>query len=67
MQKTCSKCGATFGCKNEAPGCWCESVCVDAPTLALLREQFDNCLCPVCLQSYSNLQALQQEVINNNA
>lgn len=67
MQKTCSKCGNVFGCKNEAPGCWCESIYVDVTTLALLKEQFDNCLCPACLQSYSNFPSPKQEEVNNNA
>jgi hypothetical protein len=66
MQKTCSKCGTVFGCKNEAPGCWCESVYVDATTLALLKKQFSNCLCPACLQSYGNSSATQQQKINTN-
>ncbi len=67
MQKTCSKCGSLFGCKNEAPGCWCESVHVDTPTLAVLNEQFENCLCPVCLQSYTSFSDTPQKETNINA
>jgi len=53
MEKNCSKCGVTFGCKNEAPGCWCESLQLGTDTLAELRAQYDNCLCPLCLATYA--------------
>ena len=52
MEKTCSRCGASFTCQNEARGCWCEDLTLSPETLALLRQQFDNCLCPTCLKSY---------------
>ncbi|WP_164078813.1 cysteine-rich CWC family protein [Stenotrophomonas maltophilia] len=52
MQKTCSKCQTLFECKNEAPGCWCESVYLSTSTLTDLSCQFSNCLCPSCLKSY---------------
>jgi hypothetical protein len=52
MEKTCSKCAAPFTCQNEARGCWCEDLTLSAETLALLRQQYDNCLCPACLKSY---------------
>jgi hypothetical protein len=52
MEKTCSKCAAPFTCQNETRGCWCEDLTLSSETLALLRQQFDNCLCPACLKSY---------------
>jgi hypothetical protein len=42
-----------FGCKNEAPGCWCESLQVPVETLGQLRGTYDNCLCPACLKEYA--------------
>ena len=54
MEKTCSRCKAPFTCQNEARGCWCEDLTLSPETLALLRQQFDNCLCPACLQSYAS-------------
>ena len=53
LEKVCSKCQATFGCKNEGPGCWCESLQVPVETLGQLRSQFENCLCPGCLGEYA--------------
>lgn len=57
MQKTCSKCGTPFGCQNEARGCWCEDLTLSPETLALLRQSYDNCLCPACLAAYEKAQA----------
>ena len=54
MEKTCSKCAAPFTCQNETRGCWCEDLTLAPETLALLRRQFDNCLCPACLESYAS-------------
>jgi hypothetical protein len=51
--KKCSKCSASFECCNEQPGCWCETVFLDLPTLKQLKQEFDNCLCPQCLKPYS--------------
>jgi len=53
LEKHCSKCQATFGCKNEGPGCWCESLQVPLETLGQLRVQYENCLCPACLREYA--------------
>lgn len=55
MEKTCSKCKAPFSCQNEMRGCWCEDLTLNAETLALLRQQFDNCLCPACLALYTSV------------
>jgi len=53
LQKQCSKCGAAFGCKNEARGCWCESLLVTTDTLVQLKESYANCLCLSCLEAYA--------------
>lgn len=62
MEKTCSKCKAPFNCQNETRGCWCENLTLGAETLALLRQQFDNCLCPDCLKSYSSEHKGQETI-----
>ncbi|RYZ22829.1 MAG: hypothetical protein EOO10_21435 [Chitinophagaceae bacterium] len=51
MEKNCSKCNSTFTCQNETRGCWCESVKLSPETLVQLKENYENCLCPNCLQS----------------
>ncbi len=61
MQKTCSKCQTPFSCKNEAPGCWCESLHLTAETLAHLKQKYDNCLCTSCLQQYCNLSSTYEK------
>jgi hypothetical protein len=51
QQKTCERCGAGFECCRE--GCWCKSASLNAATLASLREQYGDCLCPTCLAALS--------------
>jgi Cysteine-rich CWC len=50
--KICSKCNVTFSCGSPEPGCWCESIHLTHETLQLLKEKYDNCLCPECLKSF---------------
>ncbi|MDF2437762.1 MAG: hypothetical protein K0Q95_2138 [Bacteroidota bacterium] len=52
--KACSKCKRDFECCNENPGCWCEQIKLSLDTLQELKKDFDNCLCPDCLQDYSS-------------
>ena len=51
--KTCSSCGRPFGCGNGRPGCWCEAMEVRRDTLAEIRAQADDCICPVCLAGFA--------------
>ena len=51
--KKCSKCGDTFRCSGIL-GCWCGDVKLDPATLAMLKERYDNCLCPACLKGISD-------------
>lgn len=51
--KNCSKCSSLFECSCETYGCWCENMFVDIKTLAEIKNQFDNCLCPACLNKYT--------------
>jgi hypothetical protein len=50
--KTCPKCKKTFYC-NTAEGCWCEKVFVSRDILKDLRQNYIDCLCKECLESYS--------------
>jgi hypothetical protein len=49
-EKRCSKCGLAFDCGGLF-GCWCRDVKLSTAQLALLREQFVDCLCPSCLKA----------------
>jgi len=48
-QKSCSSCGASFGCGANAPegNCWCH----DLPPVGLVAAADQDCLCPDCLAS----------------
>jgi len=52
MEKTCSRCTATFDCHSEMRGCWCQDHLLSAEALAHLRQRYDNCLCPACLEVF---------------
>jgi hypothetical protein len=59
-QKSCSSCGASFGCKaNSAEGnCWCN----DLPHVGLVAAADQDCLCPDCLaQAIAKLPASKDE------
>lgn len=49
-EKRCEKCGAAFDCGGLF-GCWCRDVKLDLKTLTELKERYDDCLCPQCLQA----------------
>ena len=49
-EKSCAKCGQPFGCGGLL-GCWCRDVKLDEKTLADLRQQYADCLCPDCLKA----------------
>ncbi len=51
--KNCSRCNDLFECSCETAGCWCESLYIDLDTLNELKEDYDNCLCPSCLEKYT--------------
>jgi len=54
MEKKCSKCGTAFGCQNNSPGCWCETVALSKTSLDVIKRVYENCLCPACLKGYEN-------------
>lgn len=59
MEKKCSKCNTAFNCTNESSGCWCEQVTLSTQVLSYLEENYDNCLCPDCLQEFEKLNTLR--------
>lgn len=59
-QKSCSSCGASFGCGAQLPegNCWCH----DLPHVGLVAAADQDCLCPDCLaQAIAKLQATKEE------
>jgi Cysteine-rich CWC len=52
-EKQCAKCGQPFDCGGLL-GCWCWSVKLDRATLASLKAQYADCLCPDCLKILQN-------------
>jgi hypothetical protein len=50
-KKTCERCAATFECRSAA--CWCHEVRLSPATLKWLERQYEDCLCPDCLKSFS--------------
>ncbi|HEY0029735.1 MAG TPA: cysteine-rich CWC family protein [Bacteroidia bacterium] len=66
MIKQCSKCKAPFECSvlrsssekdcKEEPGCWCDELYINLETLAMLKKEFDNCLCKSCLEAYATAE-----------
>ncbi len=52
----CESCGEEFSCGANLGKCWCFAVEIETETLAVLREDFKNCLCELCLLNYEKLQ-----------
>jgi len=52
-RKQCSKCKTAFECNAEGSGCWCEGLIISQENLQVLKDDFDNCLCPDCLAQYA--------------
>jgi hypothetical protein len=55
-QKICEKCGAKFDCFSSSGPCWCEEVKLNPQSLANLRAQHNDCLCPNCLKAAAGQQ-----------
>ena len=51
--RVCEACGQAFVCGASLTGCWCVSVKLDEATRAALREQYQDCLCRVCLERFT--------------
>lgn len=59
--KQCSKCKAEFTCTAPVSGCWCEQYQLNADTLATLRTQYADCLCPLCLSGIASAQEREKQ------
>ncbi|WP_083261429.1 cysteine-rich CWC family protein [Crocinitomix algicola] len=56
MKKQCTKCHASFECKvEEIENCHCTKVKLEQEILEQLRNEFEDCLCPKCLDELSRL------------
>ena len=47
LPKTCSRCGAGFGCGAATSGCWCAAEAFRLP----LPADGEDCLCRACLRA----------------
>jgi hypothetical protein len=50
--KSCAKCGTAFECLHNAD-CWCMNITLTQENLNFLKENFADCLCPSCLDSFA--------------
>jgi len=50
-QKVCGSCGEMFTCGQY--GCWCGNVTLTEWQYDWIREYFQDCLCPACLEKVS--------------
>jgi hypothetical protein len=53
----CQSCNEDFICGAGLTGCWCMEIKLDASARAKMRQQFRDCLCRHCLESYANESA----------
>ena len=55
ITKTCEKCQQTFECcANDIKQCFCYQIKLSVQEIALLKENFKNCLCEKCLREHNN-------------
>lgn len=52
MEKVCPRCSAKFHCYGDQD-CWCEDAQVHRKDLIIIMDKYDDCLCPSCLNKYS--------------
>ncbi|MCK4921429.1 MAG: cysteine-rich CWC family protein [Bacteroidales bacterium] len=52
MLKTCPKCKNSFTCSGGSD-CWCEDVQIHKREMIVIMETYKDCLCPKCLEGYS--------------
>jgi hypothetical protein len=50
----CPKCESNFLCGRSEKACWCQSMTLSHDTLTKLQKEFKGCLCPHCLEQYSD-------------
>jgi len=50
--ETCPRCQKQFAC--QAGRCWCANVTVPMEALIEMRQLFESCVCPECLQHFAD-------------
>jgi len=53
-KETCPRCGSKFEC-GKSGKCWCYEIEIAPSILENIQQNYDSCLCPVCLEEMSNL------------
>jgi len=54
MEKLCGHCGLPFPCySTDRDRCWCRNVPLDEGQLAWIAEKYGDCLCPGCLDQFT--------------
>ncbi|MCB9799890.1 MAG: cysteine-rich CWC family protein [Candidatus Omnitrophica bacterium] len=55
--KKCERCGGEFACGvGSKKICWCFHHDLTEETQAKIREKYQDCLCPVCLEYFQKEQ-----------
>ncbi len=50
--KKCPKCGEFFMCEGDND-CWCEHVQILQKNFLRISQEYNDCLCPKCLDQYA--------------
>jgi len=51
MKKICENCGKEFTCTHNEK-CWCGNFVISRELSLYLKEKFNDCLCPECLEKH---------------
>ncbi len=51
-KKVCPSCNKSFNCEVEKD-CWCEEKQIHQKEMLILLQEYKDCLCPTCLNEYS--------------
>ena len=55
----CNSCSSEFGCGAKLDGCWCTDVKLAPWQAEIVRNKFDDCLCPACLAKFAAIKAIR--------
>lgn len=50
MNLRCAKCGENMTCEANAKHCWCMELTLPVETVQSWAEQYEGCLCAICIQ-----------------
>ena len=54
MRKTCKRCSAVFGCREDRVElCSCRKISVASIVREYIKDNYSDCLCPKCLKETS--------------